>query len=324
MTEDQFQPSRPRYEARQKQSLWPFIVGGILVVGVGAYILTGQAYRPPYGEVTIAQALGASATGIALRVVPLIVIAWAALYFGVLRRTAPGQAIPQAVVLVAAGLIGAGAVVGLAAREEAEYEASGRPEAQRYAARAIARYDTAVSNAFNAVGGRMSGLFGYDLFVRHMRTPEGIPEGRRRVETARESFTNYRTAITEAETAAITEIQRAPISRFARAEAIATVRARVAERRPLFERSYALNDEILGEISGAIDALEASQGRWRMMVTGPLFNDRADFNAFNAHFERVQELAREADQLSGEIRRGGAPREEIEGTSDATVETTIS
>ena len=120
-------PIRARYESRPKATIWPFGVGAVLIAGAGAYLLTEQAYQPPYLETTTAEALSASAVGIALRIIPLAIAAFLALYFGILRRAAPKQAPIWAAGVVAATLAGAASVVVLIDMEKAEYVATGRP-----------------------------------------------------------------------------------------------------------------------------------------------------------------------------------------------------
>lgn len=298
-------PIRARYESRKKTTIWPFGVGAILAAGAGAYLLTEQAYTPPYLEVTTGQALAASAVGIALRVVPLVLVVGAALYFGLLRRAAPKQAPIWIGGVVAAAIAGVATVVILIHMEKAAYEASGRPQMAAVLQRTADRYENEVLLSHGALNSRMRTVLGPGFLLWSSYRSSGERDYdrlHRLVADARTSIENHRNHIATQQEETIDRIRQAPISRFGRAEAIADLRARFAETSELRERHFTLFSEILDEVEAQVGQLEQADGRWEAnYFYGLTFRDAAARDAFNARSERIVELATEVEDVTEQL-----------------------
>lgn len=299
-------PIRARYESRKTTTIWPFAVGAVLVVGVGAYVLTQQAYQPPYLETTTGEAVAASAVGIAIRVIPLILIVALALYFGLLRKAAQKQAPLWGVAILAAGLIGSAAVVVMAHLEKEAYVAEGRPAMTALLQRTADRYENEVLLSHGALNSRMRSVLGpgFLFWSSYRGTGErDYDRLRRLVADARTSIAGHRDHIAsqQAETIDRIRVSRA-IGRFGKAEAIADLQARFEETRELRERHFTLFSEILDEVEAQIGILEQADGRWEpSFYSGVTFRDASVREAFNARSERINELAGEVDDVTEEL-----------------------
>lgn len=298
-------PIRARYESRKRESVWPYGVGAILATGAGAYLLTEQAYAPPFLETTTGQALAASALGIAIRVIPLMLVVGAALHFGILRRVAPKQAPAWLAGVVLAGLAGVATVVTLIHMEKAEYVANGRPQMAEVLQRQSDRYENEVLLSHGALNSRMQTVLGpgFVLWSSYRSTGErDYDRLHRLLSDARTSIENHRNHITTQQDETIDRIRQAPINRFGRAEAIADMRERFAQTGELRERHFTLFSEILDEVEAQVGLLEQSDGRWQASYFyGISFQDASAADAFNVHSDRIRELAREVEEVTEQI-----------------------
>ena len=302
-------PIRARYESRPKATIWPFGVGAVLIAGAGAYLLTEQAYQPPYLETTTAEALSASAVGIALRIIPLAIAAFLALYFGILRQAAPKQAPIWAAGVGAASLAGAASVVVLTDMEKAEYVATGRPTMAGLLQRTSDRYENEVLLSHGALNSRMRTVLGpgFLLWSSYRSTGErDYDRLHRLIADARTAIGNHRNHIADQQAETVDRIQTAPINRFGKAEAIADLRARFAETSDLRERHFTLFSQILDEVEAQVGILEQADGRWNSSYFyGVSFRDTGPRDAFNERSERILELAREVEEVTEQLTAEG-------------------
>lgn len=299
-------PIRARYESRKTVTIWPLALGAVLAAGVGGWFLTEQAYQPPYLETTTGEALAASAMGIAMRVVPLIVGVTLALYFGLLRRAAPRQAPAWGVGVVAAALAGSASVVILTHMEKEAYVVEGRPAMADLLQRTADRYENEVLLSHRALNSRMSTVLGPGFLLWSSYRGSGERDYdrlHRLIADARTSITNHRAHIADqqAETLHRIRVSRL-IGRFGKAEAIADLQARFAETAELRERHFTLFGEILDEVEAQVGLLEQADGRWEAdYFYGVTFRDAAVREAFDARLERITELAQEVDDVTEDL-----------------------
>lgn len=303
-------PIRARYETRKRTTIWPFAVGAVLVAGVGAYFLTEQAFQPPFLEKTTAEAVAESAAGIAIRVLPLIAVVAAALYFGLLRRAAPRQAPAWAAAVVAAALVGLAGVVAQAHMEKEAYIAEGRPAMADLLQRTADRYEHEVLLSHEALNNRMRTVLGPGFLLWSSYQSDGQRDYdrlHRLIADARSGINNHRQHILSQQTETIDRIRVSRlIGRFGKAEAIADLQARFAETAELRERHFTLFSEIMDEVEAQVGLLEQADGRWTAnYYFGVSFRDASTREAFNAHSDRIRELAREVEDVTDDLTAEG-------------------
>ena len=92
------------------------------------------------------------------------------------------------------------------------------------------------------------------------------------------------------------------ISRFGKAEAQHALEARFAATDDLRDRHFELANQILDELEGEVEILERADGAWRAnFYEGVAFGDEANRLAFQAHQERLVQLALEVDEVTAEL-----------------------
>jgi hypothetical protein len=298
-------PIRGRYESRKTVTVWPFAVSAVLVAGIGTFLLTQQAYAPPYLQTTTGEALATSAVGIAIRVLPLVAVVSAGLYFGLLRRAASKQAPEWAAAIAVAGLIGSASVVILTHLEKEAYVAEGRPEMAALLQRTADRYENEVLLSHGALNSRMRTVLGPGFLLWSSYRSSGERDYdrlRRLVSDARTNIDNHRSHIADQQAETIDRIRVSRISRFGKAEAIADLRARFEETRELRERHFTLFSQILDEVEAQVGQLEQADGRWEATYFyGVTFRDASVREAFNARSERITELADQVNEVTEQL-----------------------
>ena len=303
MTEPVVEPSLGRrYERKAKIALWPFVIGAVLVAGVGAMLLTSQAYRPPYLETTTVQALSASALNMGLRVVPLAIAVFLALFFGIVRKAAPHQAPLHAAAIAGASLIGAAVVVVQAGMEKAAYERDGREQMQTLLQRTSDRYENEVLMSHRALNNRLATVTGPGYFLWAAYRPEAEPDYDRLrdlLDEARGAVARHHAHIARQQAEAMDRIAVSRISRFGKAEAQHALETRFTETDDLRDRHFELANQILDELDGEVDILERADGAWRAnFYEGVAFGDEANRLAFQAHQERLAQLGLEVNEVT--------------------------
>lgn len=306
MTEPFVEPSLGRlYDRKDKIPAWPFVVGAVLVVGFGAMLLANQAYRPPYLDRTTMQSLQVSAGPIALRVIPLALIAFAALYFGITRTLVPRQAPLQALLIVMAALAGVATIVIQAQIEKTTYEREGRPATQELLQRTADRYENEVLMSHRALNNRLSDvtLPGFFFWTSYRREREPDYDYLRELlADARDTVGHHHTYIAQQQAQAVERIRQSRISRFGKAEAIQALEARFSASDALRERHFELARQMLTELEGEVDILQRANAAARADgFQGVSFGDQANRMAFQAHEERLAQITLELDDVTRDL-----------------------
>lgn len=310
MTEPFVEPSLGRlYDRKEKMPTWPFVVAAVLIAGFGAMLLTNQAYRPPYLDRTTAQSLELSAPAIAVRVVPLILVVFAALYFGVTRRLAGRrslvQAPIQALLIVVAAFAGVATVVVQAQLEKDTYAREGRPAMQELLQRTTDRYEQEVLMSHRALNNRLTTVTSRGFFLWSSYRQQNEPDYDRlmqMLEDARGAVGRHRAHIAQQQADAIGRIRRSRISRFGKAEAIHALETRFSATEDLRERHFELANAMLAELEGEVAILERTGATGRDLYSGGVTLDgAANREAFQAHQQRLRELSIELREVTQEL-----------------------